>query len=688
MKNQERDHLEQNIESLLAGTEPVIPMPEQVRKAILARLIGSPQTEITCIAVPTSEKRSLASAGTTVYRLWKRRAWWPAAAAAVLVVALGGLWYSGWHDDLPVAVTLDLSDEVRTMTGRLHEIVTKNGEQVVRHIRFYFQDPGLSRTELQTEGGSEEIIIARREPGLIRQLWLFPEERRAELSTHRLRGLADDLRPNVVAELWQRSVGITAKTEYRLGAEELDGIPTLTYEAPGDELLTWSDPPVDVGTVKLWVRQDTGRPIAYRVKSQEMADTFTDITASQLEWNLPLADKLFDLSVPADWQLKQVRREVFEPEAAKLASQVTLSIGPESSQPLVREYDFATVTRIERIEDLDHGGPATTTLTLELQPEAAARLASYTAEHPNELLLADLNGEIRAVPKLEIPAVTLDLSRLNRSLTELESRYLSLYGALGQTTESEPIETPESSPTILLEFRAVSDELIPGWHRQTLDGKTLYLSPQVALANADVARAWYDPADHEHRIGLAMTEPGAIKLAKLSRQRIGQRIAIMLDGDIVTAPIIQGVISERALIHGDFTEEEARALAAGITGRPESAADASAALRYHSRSKRTMSDMQEIGRALAAYAHDMGTYPSGGLAEVARQLEPNYIRETPLRDAWGNLFSFQSDGISYSLGSYGSDGQQGVPGRGVTSDLTADIIFENGDFVQWHATDS
>jgi hypothetical protein len=572
------------------------------------------------------------------------------------------------------------------MTGRLHEVVTKNGEQVVRHIRFYLQDPGLSRTEMQTEGEDEEIIIARHEPGLIQQLWLFPEERRAELMTHRLRGLADKLGTSIVAELWQRSIAITAKSEYRLGAEELDGIPALAYEAPGDELLTWSERPVDAGKVKLWVRQDTGRPIAYQIKSQQTTDIFTDITASQLEWDLPLDGKLFDLSVPADWQLKQIRHELFEPEAARLASQVTLSIGPESGPPLVREHDVATVTKIERFEDLDLGG-ATTTITLELHPDAAARLASYPATHPNELILADIDGEIRVVPKLDIPLITLDLSRLERSMAELESRFLSLYGALGQTTESEPLEEPVRSPTILLEIRAVSDQPTPGWLENTLDGRQLYLSPQVALSNPDVARAWYDPAGHEHRIGLAMTEQGAIKLARLSQERIGQRVAIMLDGEVVSAPFIQGVISERALIQGDFSEEEARALAAGITGRPQSAADAAAALRYHSRSRRTMSDMQEIGRALAAYANDMGTYPSGGLAEIARQLEPHYIRETPLRDAWGNLFTFQSNGTSYSLGSYGSDGRQGAPGQGETRDLTADIIFESGDFVQWHATD-
>ncbi len=703
MKNKNPDHLEKNVASLLASTEPVITMPEAVSAAILARLVepltpaadpdqhGSdtvepPLPEITCIATPVVEPRSTFRRGARRFRLGGRRTRWLAVAAAVALVVLGGLWYSGSLSAPGMADVAGSSEVIRTMKGQMHNLAIHNGDEAVYQSRFYWRDPGFMRTEvLQGDDKIEQIIVVQREPGLARQLSLFPEEERAELVTYRRRGLAD-LPLNLVGELWQKSAHIIDTAEYRLGEEERNGIPTITYEAPGEEFLPPGQAPLDPGRVKIWVRQDTGRPLAYQVKFQQKADTFNESTASQLEWDVALDDRLFDLEAPEGWQLKEIRYEVFEPAAAGLASNVTLRIGPESGQPLVRESDVVAVKKIDFSEELDRSGPATISLTLELLPEAAARLASHAAEFPQELLLADFNGEIRAVPRLEMPLITLDLSRLNRSLGECERRYLRIDNELDQAGKSDPIEARESLPAVRFEIRSTSDEPIAGWSKRTHRGMTFYLSPQVAIANPDVASAWPEPRGNAFEIGLAMTEQGAIKLARFSQERIGERAAILLDGEIFAAPLIQGVISERAAIHGNFSQEEARFLAAGITGQPDTTG--AGAGRWHSgRSKQTMNDMRSIGLALANYAKDIGSYPSGGLGEIARRIEPNYIRETPLRDAWGNPYAVQSSPTSYSISSWGSDGQPGEPGQGETSNPADDIIFSNGDFVQWHSTE-
>jgi hypothetical protein len=109
--------------------------------------------------------------------------------------------------------------------------------------------------------------------------------------------------------------------------------------------------------------------------------------------------------------------------------------------------------------------------------------------------------------------------------------------------------------------------------------------------------------------------------------------------------------------------------------------------------KRTMADMRSIATALEAFKIDNGACPGAtpGEVEVAwnsEHLQPIYIRTLPLDDAWGRPFLFWSDGESYRIASLGSDGvldrpyEEIVRGTG-TQLFTADIVFEDGEFVQF-----
>ena len=48
---------------------------------------------------------------------------------------------------------------------------------------------------------------------------------------------------------------------------------------------------------------------------------------------------------------------------------------------------------------------------------------------------------------------------------------------------------------------------------------------------------------------------------------IGKPIAILVDGQVVTAPTVRAAISTTGVISGDFTKAEADRIAAGILGR-------------------------------------------------------------------------------------------------------------------------
>ncbi|MFZ5609876.1 MAG: protein translocase subunit SecD [Pseudomonadota bacterium] len=85
--------------------------------------------------------------------------------------------------------------------------------------------------------------------------------------------------------------------------------------------------------------------------------------------------------------------------------------------------------------------------------------------------------------------------------------------------------------------------------------------PQLSGDRLKDARAAYDQ-NGQPAVAFTMDATGAAVFSKITRENIGRRFAIVLDGEIVTAPVIQGVIpSGSGQITGSFTVAEANNLA-------------------------------------------------------------------------------------------------------------------------------
>jgi general secretion pathway protein G len=114
------------------------------------------------------------------------------------------------------------------------------------------------------------------------------------------------------------------------------------------------------------------------------------------------------------------------------------------------------------------------------------------------------------------------------------------------------------------------------------------------------------------------------------------------------------------------------------------------------RQNRAMAELRTVGTALEEYNIDQSSYPvvasetgmAGSALELA--LEPVHIRILPTEDPWRNPMRYVSDGVVYTTGSLARDGRFGgnltVEGAaGATSDFDCDIVFSNGQFLQWPA---
>jgi hypothetical protein len=141
---------------------------------------------------------------------------------------------------------------------------------------------------------------------------------------------------------------------------------------------------------------------------------------------------------------------------------------------------------------------------------------------------------------------------------------LTAVGLSGDQTGKHKLEPGK----IKFELRLASYQKVEGWEVGFVPGppKTpVWISPEVALTNSDIARAWPQPDAEGFVVGLMLNEEGSLKLARLTKSHIGDNVAIMVDGRVKSAPKIMAEITGgRALIHGTFTEAEAGTLAKGI----------------------------------------------------------------------------------------------------------------------------
>jgi hypothetical protein len=133
---------------------------------------------------------------------------------------------------------------------------------------------------------------------------------------------------------------------------------------------------------------------------------------------------------------------------------------------------------------------------------------------------------------------------------------------------------------------------------------------------------------------------------------------------------------------------------------------------HRSLQKRSMADMRTISTAWEARATDTNSYsieaaPTckiaataesfGKLCEVsgeqlARALEPTYIKHLPRTDAWGAPFDFRLGGYNakgqaqtYAIRSHGSDQRADAESyaSGTIERFEQDLVYSNGSFLRF-----
>ncbi|QDU37369.1 preprotein translocase subunit SecD [Maioricimonas rarisocia] len=139
---------------------------------------------------------------------------------------------------------------------------------------------------------------------------------------------------------------------------------------------------------------------------------------------------------------------------------------------------------------------------------------------------------------------------------------LSLVAALAADgfVQADDAEKPEK---VILELRLAEEKPAKGLIEKTLrDGsKTVYLHAEPAITkkhfeNVRRHRSRHAPELNPHSLEFTLTDEGGKLLARMTEGHFGRPMAVLLNGEVVAAPIVRARIGKECVITGGLRPEE------------------------------------------------------------------------------------------------------------------------------------
>jgi preprotein translocase subunit SecD len=123
---------------------------------------------------------------------------------------------------------------------------------------------------------------------------------------------------------------------------------------------------------------------------------------------------------------------------------------------------------------------------------------------------------------------------------------------------------------VRFEVRLAEDQPASGLRaaRVGSSNRTVYLHPEIVVSNDDIERSSVIAGETPSHfwIDVRLNASGADKMRRATANHLGKPVAILINGDVVTAPTLKSPIGAAAVISGDYTQADAQRIAGGMTG--------------------------------------------------------------------------------------------------------------------------
>jgi hypothetical protein len=120
---------------------------------------------------------------------------------------------------------------------------------------------------------------------------------------------------------------------------------------------------------------------------------------------------------------------------------------------------------------------------------------------------------------------------------------------------------------VRFEVRLAEDKPGPGLREVRVAGsdRSVYLHDEVVVSNGDIAAArLVQGSPTQYSVGIEFNTSGTEKIRAATEGHIGKRVAILLDGQVVMAPVVKASLGASAEITGKFTKSQAERIVEGI----------------------------------------------------------------------------------------------------------------------------
>lgn len=128
------------------------------------------------------------------------------------------------------------------------------------------------------------------------------------------------------------------------------------------------------------------------------------------------------------------------------------------------------------------------------------------------------------------------------------------------------IEPNTHAKPISIEFRLVEQDESNAQSMTLKDtGGVLLISNEIALDKRDIESAGLKPVVRtEYDLVLTLSKQGSEKMFDLTKNNIGKRLGILVNGELVSAPVILSALAKHVRINGNYSERDALEILNGI----------------------------------------------------------------------------------------------------------------------------
>jgi TonB family protein len=99
---------------------------------------------------------------------------------------------------------------------------------------------------------------------------------------------------------------------------------------------------------------------------------------------------------------------------------------------------------------------------------------------------------------------------------------------------------------------------------RTQSGQTVYLHAEVIASQNDIASARVVNEGSGYSVAIELNGVAAGRMTRATSAHIGRPLAVLLDGRLITAPVIRSPVGASALLTGNFSKAEADEIAAAL----------------------------------------------------------------------------------------------------------------------------